>query len=69
MATYKDIQGYVKNKYGISVKTCWIAHAKEILGLYPKIASNRYDRNSRTNPCPAEKLPLITNAFKYFGMI
>lgn len=33
MATYKDIQKYIKSQHGYEVKTCWIAHAKEIYEL------------------------------------
>jgi len=47
MATYKEIQEYVKMNYGYIPKTCWIAHTKEICGLSPKVANNRNDINSR----------------------
>ena len=33
MATYKQIQEYVRDKYGYSPKTCWIAHMKDVCGL------------------------------------
>ena len=33
MTTYKQLQDYIKTKYQVTVKTCWIAHAKEQLGL------------------------------------
>ena len=33
MATYKEIQGYVKETYGFLPKTCWIAHMKELCGI------------------------------------
>ena len=33
MATYEEIQQFVKKRYRSTVKTCHIAHAKEILGL------------------------------------
>ena len=36
---------------GRSIKTCWIAHARETLGLPVKIAYNRKGP-SRQNPCP-----------------
>jgi len=35
MATYKEVQEYIKKKYGFIVKTCWIAHVKEMCGLNP----------------------------------
>ncbi len=69
MATYKEIQGYVKDKYNFAVKTCWIAHMKEICGLTVKMANNRYSPNDRTNPCPNEKQDAIRDAFKHFKMI
>ena len=33
MTTYKNIQEWVKMNYGFTVKTCWIAHVKEMCGL------------------------------------
>ena len=69
MATYKEIQTYIKEKHGYSVKTCWIADAKKKCGLEPKIAPNRLDPNSRVHPCPDNKLDDIKNAFRHFGMI
>ena len=32
-ATYKEIQTWIKSNYGFTVKTCWIAHAKEIYNI------------------------------------
>lgn len=69
MATYKEIQEYVKNKYGYTPKTCWIAHSKEIFGLTPKTASNRKDLERREYPCPVGKQEDIRAAFLHFGML
>lgn len=69
MATYKEIQSYVKKKYDISVKTCWIADMKEHHGLEKRVAPNRISVNSKTNPCPSDKQEMISDAFKYFKMI
>lgn len=33
MASYKDIQTFVKQRRGIVAQTCWIAHVKESNGL------------------------------------
>ena len=33
MPTYRDIQEDVKKLHGRTVKTCWIAHVKELNGL------------------------------------
>lgn len=38
MATYKEIQDYVKATYGFVPKSCWIAHMKEICEIPVKIA-------------------------------
>ncbi|MCT4612627.1 MAG: hypothetical protein N4A47_04575 [Clostridia bacterium] len=69
MATYKNIQKYVKDKYGNSIKTCWIADMKEYHGLKKRIAPNRISMDTKTNPCPKDKMDMITEAFKHFNMI
>ena len=69
MATYKEIQEFIQKKYGYCVKTCWIAHMKEVCGLPVKMANNRYSPDSRTHPCPVEKQAAIRKAFEYFHMI
>lgn len=69
MATYKDIQTYVKEQKGFSIKTCWIAEMKNQLGMPMGKASNRYDEDTRTNPCPEGKKASILDAFEHFGMI
>ena len=55
MATYKEIQGYVKETYGFLPKTCWIAHMKELCGIPVKNAPNRISPSHREKPCPPEK--------------
>lgn len=69
MATYKEIQEYVYRHFGYKPKTCWIAHAKEVYGLSPKISPNRKDLNKRLHPCPERKLEDIKEAFLHFGML
>ena len=69
MATYKEIQNYVKEYHRINVKTCWIAHMKEKFGLLTKIAPNRKDKNSRVKPCPQKYEGFIEEAFRHFGII
>ena len=66
-ATYKEIQVHVKKKHGKVVKSCWIAHAKEICGLNPRKSHRRIGK--RIYPCPDEKLILIKDAFRYYKMI
>ena len=69
MATYKQIQNYIKRIDGITVKTCWIAHVKELKGLNPRKAQNRKSYSLRSNPCPDNKINFIENALKHFNMI
>lgn len=69
MATYKQIQDYIKEKHGYSAKSCWIAHCKEIYGLQPKKSSRRIDPQSRKYPCPEEKRDHIKEVFDHFGML
>lgn len=69
MATYKEIQEYVKDNFGYKPKTCWIAHSKEICGLSTRTATNRKDLKKREYPCPVEKQADIKKAFLHFGML
>lgn len=69
MATYKAIAAHVKKHGGGTVKTCWIAHVKELNSLPLGDAPNRYDENERTNPCPDEKRSLIEDAMRRLGML
>ncbi|MCK4794185.1 MAG: RNA methyltransferase [Desulfobacteraceae bacterium] len=69
MATYSQIQEWVKEQYGFTVKTCWIAHVKEMCGLKPRVSPNRKKPNQRVHPCPPDKEDCIKSAFKNFGMI
>lgn len=69
MATYKQIQDWVKRNYGFSIETCWIAHVKDMCGIITGIAPNRIDAEKRIKPCPMDKVEPIKKAFKYFGMI
>ncbi len=69
MATYREIQKWVKDKHNFTPKTCWIAHVKEICGLNPKKAYNREDADVRKHPCPDDKQPIIKEAFRHFRMI
>ena len=69
MATYQAIIDWVKHEYGFTLDTCWIAHVKEICGLPLRKAPNRQDSTVRVNPCPADKVDLVKEAFQHFGMI
>ena len=68
MATYMEIQSWVRNRYGFTPKTCWIAHCKEICGLERRDAPNRFGP-ARVEPCPLSKQAAIVAAFRYFEML
>lgn len=68
MATYKQIQEYVREQYHFTPKTCWIAHVKELSGLKVPPAPNRQGA-TRVNPCPPAKRESIRKALKHFGML
>lgn len=69
MATYKEIQYYIKEKKGYEPKTCWIAHMKEVCGLNPRVSPNRISLSSRNHPCPFDKQNDIREAFIHFKML
>ena len=69
MATYAQIQDYVRDTHGFAPETCWIAHARELCGLPTRKAWNRIDPVRRKEPCPSDKLEAIKDAFSHFGMI
>jgi len=69
MATYKEIQIYVKEKYGVGLKTCWIADMKEKSGIVTRKAPNRISESERVFPCPTQHQEKIRDAFKHFHMI
>ncbi len=68
MATYKQIQDWVKQQYGFVPRTCWIAHVKSMSGLPMRKAPNRQG-TERKSPCPAEKVEPIRAALRHFGMM
>lgn len=45
MATYGQIQTFIKDKYGCSIKTCWIADVKEKCDVSVKVSPRREDPN------------------------
>ncbi len=69
MATYKQIQEYVRTHHGVSVDTCHIAHVKQMHGIKMKPAPNRISPDSRVKECPDKFVLYIEQAMKHFGMI
>ncbi len=69
MATYAQIQDDIKGRHGYTVKTCWIAHVKELNGLPMRKASNRVSSSIRQVPCPSEVRPVIEASMRRLGML
>ena len=68
-ASYADIQDDIRNRDGRYIKTCWIAHVKELHGLPLRKASNRHSPNSRVHPCPEHIRPLIEDSMRRLGLL
>lgn len=66
MATYRQIQAWVKQRHGWIPKTCWIAHCKELFGLPVQLAPNRAG-DIRAVPCPPHKQGAIFEALSSGG--
>lgn len=69
MATYMDIQQYVRKIYGFQPKPCWPAHVKELCGIPVKVSPRRISPSKRQVPCPPEKAKYIKEAFHHFNMV
>jgi len=69
MATYLQIQTDIRQRHGRTVKTCWIAHVKELNGLTLKMSPNRISPTSRKHPCPPEWRSAIEDSMRRFGML
>lgn len=68
--TYKMIQEYVERNYGFKVHTAYIAEVKRSLGLTMYDVPNAVEelKQPRKHP-PKEKVEVIKDALKYFGVI
>jgi hypothetical protein len=69
MATYRQIQDDIKERFGKTVKTCWIADVKASHGLTQRIAPNRISTSARVHPCPIAIRPVIEDSLRKFEMI
>ncbi|PYD74999.1 hypothetical protein [Novacetimonas pomaceti] len=69
MATYQQVQDWIRARDGFAAKSCWIAHILSDHGKTRRQANNRIDPNQRKHPCPPEKRPVIEAALRHFKMI
>ena len=70
-ATYAEIKDYVKEKYGYSISSLYIAQIKDKVGLDKRLNYNHGTgkTDGRTLVCPPEKEEAIMDAFRYFNLI
>ncbi len=69
VATYKQIQADVQKCHGRTVKTCWIAHVKELNRLSLRRSSKCLSTEQRKHPCPDSVRPLIEELMRRLGML
>lgn len=62
--TYAAIQAHIRRLGGPAVKTCWIAHVKELNGWPVRAAWNRRSSTKREHPCPPAMRALIERAIR-----
>lgn len=68
--TYKQIQAYVLEKYGLKVSPLYIATLKNELGLEKQFSYEKEGMAAKNRPqCPKDKHDAIIKAFKHFKMI
>ncbi len=67
VSTYQDIQNLIRTGHGRTVKTCWIAHVKELNGFVLRRAPNRISTARRQHPCPQWARGLIEDAMRLLG--
>jgi 23S rRNA (uracil1939-C5)-methyltransferase len=69
-ATYKEIQEYVLEKYGLKVSNLYISQVKRKCGL--EVGENYNlpkSENAKQPQCPEEKEKAIRDALEHFGMV
>lgn len=68
--TYKRIQEYVMNKYGVHVHSAYIAEVKRMCGIE---TGENYNKSKKDEPdvkhCPQEKVEYIKEALGYYNLI
>ena len=69
-ATYKQIQNYVLEKFGLKVSTLYIAQVKRKRGLDVRAHYNiSRNENQKVPQCPIEKEEAILDALKYYKVV
>lgn len=69
-ATYKEIQEYVLDKFGLKVSNLYISQVKRKCGIEVGVNYNLpKSEDSRQPQCPKEKEKAIKGALEHFGMV
>lgn len=68
-ATYKEIQEYVQNKYGLHVTNLYISQVKREFGIIERENYNTGEGKAKVPQVTAEKREAIIDALRYFQMI
>lgn len=68
-ATYAEIKDYVKEKYGLSISSLYIAQIKDKVGLDKRLNYYLGSGDGRVPQCPTEKEEAIMDTFKHFSLI
>ena len=69
-ATYAEIKDYIKEKYGYSISSLYIAQMKDKVGLEKRDNYNHgTGKTARVPQCTPEKEEAIMDAFKHFSLI
>jgi hypothetical protein len=69
MATYREVQEWVRRERGFVPKTCWIAHVLSDHNSLTRRAISVINGGVRRHPCPESKRPDIIAALKHFKML
>lgn len=70
VATYKEIQEYVADKYdGMKVHSAYIGQIKTKVGLNKRKNYNVGEGKNDVKICPKDKEDAIMDAFKHFNLI
>lgn len=67
--TYSNIKSWIREEYGLSVSTLYIAEMKERLGIGKQYRYEGTRMAARRPGCPREKALAIEEAFKKSGLI
>ena len=69
-ATYKEIQEYVLEKFGLKVSNLYISQVKRKCGIEVGMNYNLpKSENAKQPQCPMEKEKAIMDALEHFGMV